>query len=83
MSLVVRPPEAGRWRPLVTGYGSRYDRERLGPFSLDNVDANPGQTLAVLEMLIGQLFLVTAVARVVSAWQPGQGLKPPSDHDGN
>jgi hypothetical protein len=26
---------------------------------------------------------VTAVARVVSAWQPGQGLKPPSDHDGN
>ena len=36
-------------------------------------DANPGQTLAVLEMLIGQLFLVTAVARVVSAWQPGQG----------
>ena len=37
MSLVVRPPEARRWRPLVTGYGSRYDRERLGPFSLDNV----------------------------------------------
>jgi hypothetical protein len=35
--------------------------------------ANPGQTLAVLEMLIGQLFLVTAVAKVVSAWRPGQG----------
>jgi len=34
---------------------------------------NPGQTLAVLEMLIGQLFLVTAVAKVVSAWRPGQG----------
>ena len=34
---------------------------------------NPGQTFAVLEMLIGQLFLVTAVAKVVSAWQPGQG----------
>ena len=45
----------------TTGYGN------LVP------DANPGQTLAVLEMLIGQLFLVTAVARVVSAWQPGQG----------
>ena len=34
---------------------------------------NPGQTFAVLEMLNGQLFLVTAVAKVVSAWQPGQG----------
>jgi hypothetical protein len=45
----------------TTGYGN------LVP------DANPGQTFAVLEMLIGQLFLVTAVARVVSAWQPGQG----------
>ena len=35
--------------------------------------ANPGQTFAVLEMLIGQLFLVTAVAKVVNAWRPGQG----------
>jgi hypothetical protein len=34
---------------------------------------NPGQTFAVLEMLIGQLFLVTAVAKVVTAWRPGQG----------
>jgi len=32
--------------------------------------ANPGQSLAVLEMLIGQLFLVTAVAKVVNAWTP-------------
>jgi hypothetical protein len=35
--------------------------------------ANPGQTFAVAEMLTGQLFLVTAVAKVVSAWRPGQG----------
>ncbi len=34
---------------------------------------NPGQTFAVLEMLIGQLFLVTAVAKVVNAWRPRQG----------
>ncbi len=34
---------------------------------------NPGQTFAVAEMLIGQLFLVTAVGKVVSAWRPGQG----------
>ena len=33
---------------------------------------NPGQTFAVLEMLTGQLFLVTAVAKVVDAWRPRQ-----------
>jgi Ion channel len=31
---------------------------------------NPGQSLAVLEALIGQLFLVTALAKVVNAWRP-------------
>ena len=31
---------------------------------------NPGQTMAVLEMLVGQLFLVTAVAKVINAWHP-------------
>jgi Ion channel len=31
---------------------------------------NPGQSLAVLEALVGQLFLVTAVGKVVSAWRP-------------
>ena len=56
----------------TTGYGS------LVP------DANPGQSFAVLEMLIGQLFLVTAVAKVVSAWQPGSGrARPPTDDDAN
>ena len=34
---------------------------------------NPGQSFAVLEMLIGQLFLITAVGKVVSTWRPGQG----------
>jgi hypothetical protein len=47
----------------TTGYGN------LVPAS------NPGQTLAVSEMLIGQLFLVTAVAKVINAWQPGQGRR--------
>ena len=32
--------------------------------------ANPGQTVAVLEAVIGQLFLVTAVAKVITAWKP-------------
>ena len=41
--------------------------------------ANPGQTCAVLEMVTGQLFLVTAVAKVVSTWRPGQGRKRLSD----
>ncbi len=31
---------------------------------------NPGQSMAVLEALIGQLFLVTAVAKLVTAWKP-------------
>lgn len=31
---------------------------------------NPGQTFAVAEGVIGQLFLVVAVAKVVGAWQP-------------
>jgi Ion channel len=43
---------------------------------------NPGQTFAVMEMLIGQLFLVTAVAKVVSAWRPRQrGLRENSDDE--
>jgi hypothetical protein len=42
----------------TTGYGN------LVP------DGNPGQSIAVLEALIGQLFLVTAVAKLVNAWQP-------------
>jgi Ion channel len=32
--------------------------------------ANPGQTLAVLEALIGQLFLVVAVGKIISSYQP-------------
>jgi hypothetical protein len=31
---------------------------------------NPGRTFAVLEALLGQLFLVTAVAKVVNVWRP-------------
>jgi len=44
---------------------------------------NPGQSLAVLEALVGQLFLVTAVGKIVSAWRPrgwqspqGSGVSP-------
>jgi hypothetical protein len=31
--------------------------------------ANPGQSIAVLEAIAGQLFLVTAVAKIVAAWR--------------
>lgn len=35
---------------------------------------NPGQTIAVMEAIIGQLFLVTALAKIVNAWRvPGIG----------
>ena len=41
---------------------------------------DPGQTFAVLEMLIGQLFLVTAVAKVVSAWRSRQQRGGPGEN---
>jgi hypothetical protein len=40
---------------------------------------NPGQSLAVLEALTGQLFLVTAVAKVVNAWRPRRWQEPDTD----
>lgn len=44
----------------TTGYGN-----------LVPVD-NPGQSVAVLEAIVGQLFLVTALAKIVNAWRmPG------------
>jgi hypothetical protein len=35
----------------------------------------PGQLIAGLEMMAGQIFLVTLVAGLVSLWRPGEGLK--------
>jgi Ion channel len=32
-----------------------------------------GRSIVVLEALVGQLFLVTTVARLVSTWQPVRG----------
>ncbi len=43
---------------------------------------NPGQSLAVLEALTGQLFLVTAVAKVVTAWRPRAWRESSSSADG-
>jgi Ion channel len=45
---------------------------------------NPGQTLAVFEALLGQLFLVTAVGKIVTAWRPkgwhdSTNVTPPSE----
>jgi hypothetical protein len=31
---------------------------------------NPGQTFAVTEMVLGQLFLITAVGKIVTEWRP-------------
>ena len=54
--------------------------------------ANPGQTFAVMEMLIGQLFLVTAVAKVINLWRParwragqadGEAGEPPATGEGS
>jgi len=43
---------------------------------------NPGQSLAVLEALLGQLFLVTAVGKIVTAWRPKAWRGPAPGADG-
>jgi hypothetical protein len=35
----------------------------------------PGEMISTFEMLIGQIFLVTLIAGLVSLWRPGEGLK--------
>lgn len=48
--------------------------------------ANPGETLAVGEMLIGQLFLITAVGKVINAYQIAKRPGPPAsgqEHPGD
>jgi len=47
----------------TTGYGN------LVP------DGQPGEMIAGLEMMLGEIFLVTLVAGLVSLWRPGEGLK--------
>jgi len=41
---------------------------------------NPGQTIAVLEMMLGQLFLITAMGKIVTEWKP-RGWKPGAPED--
>jgi hypothetical protein len=43
---------------------------------------NPGQSLAVLEALLGQLFLITAVGKIVTAWRPKAWRGPAPGADG-
>jgi len=45
----------------TTGYGNLVPAGQIG------------QSLAVFEMLVGQIFLVTLVAGLVSLWRPGSG----------
>ena len=40
--------------------------------------ANPGQTFAILEALVGQLFLVLAIGKTISSFTPKQGGRPDS-----
>jgi hypothetical protein len=47
----------------TTGYGN------LVP------DGQPGRMISGLEMMAGQIFLVTLVAGLVSLWRPGEGIK--------
>ena len=52
----------------TTGYGNLIPAGQMG------------QSLAVAEMLAGQLFLVTALAKIIGAWRPARwGLGPAPD----
>jgi Ion channel len=51
----------------TTGYGN------LVP------SGNPGQSLAVLEMIVGQLFLITAVGKIIAEWRPRRRAAAPDD----
>jgi hypothetical protein len=42
----------------------------------------PGQMVSGLEMMLGQIFLVTLVAGLVSLWQPGDALRRQRDRRG-
>jgi hypothetical protein len=67
------------------GTGAHLDRGDFNFFSMttltttgygDLVPAGqPGKMFAVMEMLLGQIFLVTLIARLVSMWRPGQWLR--------
>ena len=48
----------------TTGYGN------LVPAS------NPGQSMAIFEAILGQLILVTAVAKIVTDWKPAPRPRP-------
>jgi hypothetical protein len=47
----------------TTGYGNLVPK------------GQPGEMIAGLEMMLGEIFLVTLVAGLVSLWRPGEGLK--------
>jgi len=51
----------------TTGYGN------LVPYQ------NPGQTLAVSEMILGQLFLNTAMGKIVTEWRPRWSKPEPTE----
>jgi hypothetical protein len=38
--------------------------------------ANPGQTLAVIEAVVGQLFLVVAVGKIINSYTPSVARVP-------
>jgi hypothetical protein len=45
--------------------------------------ANPGQSLAVIEMVLGPLFLIMALGKIVAAWQPKvERARTPGGPDG-
>jgi len=70
-AIQVSPPFFGAQGPGSTSQDLFFSFVTLTTTGYGNLvpEANPGQSLAVLEAIVGQLFLVTAVAKVVTDWR--------------
>jgi hypothetical protein len=70
-AIQVTPPFFGAQGPGSTSQDLFFSFVTLTTTGYGNLvpEANPGQSLAVLEAIVGQLFLVTAVAKVVTDWR--------------
>ena len=61
---------------LGVGLAGRDQRQNL---ALASGHRQPGKMFAAIEMLLGQVFLVTLIAGLVSLWRPGEWLRRKQD----
>jgi Ion channel len=71
------PPFFGEGAHVSTGDFPFFSLTTLTTTGYGNLvpAGQPGKMFAVVEMLMGQIFLVTLIARLVSLWEPGRWLR--------